>query len=158
MNFKYVNVNERDITFKSLHNILTTKNRLFQIKKINSPLCLLCNSIENQLHMFVEYKKIKNVLLYFKDLLNKICSIKNHDITKILHLNFKANKRQSNTAILLTTAYIKCVWYNRSQTTYLEIQVYKTRILKQHHLLEMILRGNMTKFLTENYYKLLEYI
>ena len=90
--------------------------------------------------------------------MNKICSIKNHDITKILHLNFKANKRQINTAILLTTAYIGCVWYNRSQTTCLEIQVYKTRILKQHHLLEIILRGNMTKFLTENYYKLLEYI
>ena len=57
LNFKHVNLNEREITFKFLHNILTTKNRLFQIKKINSPLCPLCNTIENQLHMFVECKK-----------------------------------------------------------------------------------------------------
>ena len=121
MNFKYVNVNERDIIFKFLHNILTTKNRLFQIKKINSPLCPLCNSIENQIHLFVECKKVKNVLLYFKDLLNKICSIKNHNIINILHLNFKANKRQCNTAILLTTAYMGCIWYNRSQTKCIEI-------------------------------------
>ena len=72
--------------------------------------------------------------------------------------NFKANKRHCNTAILLTAAYIGCVWYNRSQTTCIEIQVYKTRILKQHHLLQMILKENMTKLFTENYHKLLEYI
>ena len=54
--------------------------------------------------------------------------------------NFKANKRHCNTAILLTAAYIGCVWYNRSQTKCIEIQVYKTRILKQHIFLQMILK------------------
>ena len=83
LNFKYVNVRDRDIIFKFLHGILTTKNRLFQIKKINSPLCSLCNQIENQLHMFVECEKIKNILVFFKEMLNKICKIKNKGTQKL---------------------------------------------------------------------------
>ena len=57
--FKYVNIHVRDIVFKFLHNIITTKSRLFQIKRSDSPLCSLCNVVEDRIHMFVECRKIK---------------------------------------------------------------------------------------------------
>ena len=153
-----MDINERVITFKFLHNILTTKNRLFKIKKIDSPLCPLCNSVENQIHMFVECKKIENILVYFKYVINKICNLKNVNINKILHLNFKANKNQYNTAIILTTAFIGCVWYNRGKTKCIEAHIYKTRLLKHNHILQIILKENMAKLFTENYCKLVEHI
>ena len=34
LNYKFVNIHTRDITFKFLHNVLTTKSRLYQIKKM----------------------------------------------------------------------------------------------------------------------------
>ena len=93
LNFKYIKINERDIMFKFLHNIITTKSRLFQIKKIDSPVCLICNLIEDKTHMFIECKKIKYVLPYFRNMLNKICKIENIEINNILHLNFKVHKK-----------------------------------------------------------------
>ena len=156
LNFKYVNVRDRDIIFKFLHGILTTKNRLFQIKKINSPLCSLCNQIENQLHMFVECEKIKNILVFFKEMLNKICNIENFDLVKMLHLNCKANKKQRNTAIILTTVYIGCVWYNRANTRSIEVQTYRASIIKHNHLLQLILGDNMKKLFTEKFCSVLE--
>ena len=61
LNYKYVNIHVRDIVFKFLHNILTTKNRLFQIKRSDSPLCSLCNVVEDKVHMFIECRKVKYV-------------------------------------------------------------------------------------------------
>ena len=108
--------------------------------------------------MFIECKKIKNILVYFKHVIDKICNIKNVNINKILHLNFNGNKNQCNTAIIVTTAFIGCVWYNRANTKFIEPQSYKTRLLKQNHLLQIILKEKMGKLFTENYCKLLENI
>ena len=58
LNFKYINIREREIVFKYLHEIITTKKRLHQIKRANSPLCELCNVIENTKHMFQECIKV----------------------------------------------------------------------------------------------------
>ena len=89
-------------------------------------------------------------------MLNKICNIQNFDILKILHLNCKANKKQSNTAIILTTLYIGCVWYNRANTKSIEVQTYRASIAKHHHLLQFILKDNMKKLFTENFCWVLE--
>ena len=60
LNFKYINLSERDILFKHLHGILTTKLRLFNIKQVASPLCNRCNIIEDNLHMFSLCSKVKH--------------------------------------------------------------------------------------------------
>ena len=39
MNFVYMDIREREIMFKFLHNIITTKKWLRQIKRAESPLC-----------------------------------------------------------------------------------------------------------------------
>ena len=151
LNFRYINIYERDITFKLLHNIITTRSRLYQIKKIDSPLCQMCNSTENKTHMFLECIKVKSILKCFKYLLNKICNIKNTSDINILHLDFKAKKKQKNTAIILTTLYIGCVWQNRDLNKCIENKAFWTNILKHNHLLSWILKKKMTNIFTEQF-------
>ena len=67
LNYRYVDIHVRDSVFKFLRNISTTKKRLFQIKRSDSPLCSLCNVVEDKVHMFIECGKVKDVLQYFKD-------------------------------------------------------------------------------------------
>ena len=72
--------------------------------------------------MFGKCKNIENILNYFQDILGKICNIVNMDIKKMLYLDFKSkNKKQRNTAIVLTVQYISTVWYNREINVPLEI-------------------------------------
>ena len=106
--------------------------------------------------MFVECEKVKNILVFFKEMLNKICNIENFDLVKMLHLNCKANKKQRNTAIILTTVYIGCVWYNRANTRSIEVQTYRASIIKHNHLLQLILGDNMKKLFTEKFCSVLE--
>ena len=67
--FKYVNIHVRDIVFNFLHNIIT-KSRLFQIKRSDSSLCSLCNVVKDKIHVFVKYRKVKEVYVILK----KYCS------------------------------------------------------------------------------------
>ena len=57
---------------------------------------------------------------------------------------------------MLTTAYIGCIWYNRSNINYIEPHHYKSSILKHNHMLHLILGENMKKHFTEKYCKLLK--
>ena len=143
LNYKYVNIHVRDIVFKFLHNILTTKNRLFQIKRSDSPLCSLCNVVEDKVHMFIECGKVKDVLQYFKELLFKVCNVKSKGIVNTLHLDFKAKRKDNNTAVILTSTYIGCIWFNRARVNCIEHHVYKTNLLKHHNILSLILKDKM---------------
>ena len=68
--------------------------------------------------MFSDGVKVILIRDYFKDLLRNICGIENRCMNKILHLDIKAKSKQdTNTAVVLTTAYISTVWLNRSSTT-----------------------------------------
>ena len=56
------------------------------MKQINSPLCPLCNVLEDNIHMFLKCKYIQNILDYFKYIL---C---------VIYLDFKfKTKKQMNT-------------------------------------------------------------
>ena len=149
--FKYVNIHVRDIVFKFLHNIITTKSRLFQIKRSDSPLCSLCNVVEDKVHMFVKCRKVKEVLCYFKEILFKLCKLKKNDIVNILHLDFNAKEKESNTAVILTTTYIGCIWINRAKVNHIERHIYKNNLLKQHHILSIILKDKMSKIFNDGF-------
>ena len=151
LNYKYVNIHVRDIVFKFLHNILTTKNRLFQIKRNDSPLCSLCNVVEDKVHMFIECRKVKDVLQYFKELLFKVCNVKSKGIVNTLHLDFKAKRKDNNTAVILTSTYIGCIWFNRARVNCIEYHVYKTNLLKHHNILSLILKDKMSKNFNEKF-------
>ena len=147
-----MNIYERDVTFKFLHDIITTRSRLFQIKKMDSPSCLICNSVESKLHMFIECVKVKSIFKYFKHLLNKNCDIRDFVDFNMLHLDFKASGKQKDTAIVLITSYIGCIWQNRESNKFITSNTLWTCILKQNHLLSLILKENMSNiYLLSNF-------
>ena len=101
--------------------------------------------------MFVECRKVKEVLCYFKETLFKLCKLKNKDIVNILHLDFNAKGKENNTAVILTTTYIGCIWFNRAKTNCIECHTYKNNLLKHHHILSMILKDKMPKIFNADF-------
>ena len=83
LNFKFINICDREIVFKLLHGILTTKKRLYQIKLSTSPLCELCNVNEDNEHMFYRCSKVTLIRNYFIDLLRNICGVESNNMNKI---------------------------------------------------------------------------
>ena len=144
LNFRYINVYEREIIFKFIHEILPTNSKLFQMKQKNSPLCLLCNTREDSNHMFLKCKKIHNVLDYFKTILFKVCDITYDNMEKILYLDIKAkSKKHLNTIIILTVQYIATVWYNRARNTHIDPVLFETNIAIHHTVLSLIPKETM---------------
>ena len=94
LHLKYINITEREIVFKYLNNIITTKKRLYQIKRAESPLCELCDVIEDTKHMFCECIKVTVVKNYFKKLLRIICNIDSRNMNKILHLDIAGHYKK----------------------------------------------------------------
>ena len=155
LTFKFIDLQERDIIFKFLHEILPNKSRLYQIRKANSPLCRICNVSEDNIHMFGKCKIIKNILHYFKNILNEMCGIVNMNIKEILYLDIKIkNKKNVNTAILLISQYISTIWYNRDKSMSLEPNLYKVNIIKHHKFLKLVLKERMNQIFTEKYCRL----
>ena len=152
MNFVYMDIRERELMFKFLHNILTTKKRLYQIKRADSPLCEICHVYEDAKHMFSECIKVNLVSDYFKTLLRSLCGIECRDMNTILHLDIKARtKKDTNSAVILTTSYISTVWFNRASNTQIQPSLYKTSILKHKNMLSMILNQKMINIFSKEY-------
>ena len=152
MNFVYIDIREREVIFKFLHNILTTKKRLYQIKRSDSPLCEICHVYEDAKHMFSECFKVKLVSDYFKSILRNVCGIECRDINPILHLDIKAqSKKETNSAVILTSSYISTVWFNRASNAQIQPSLYQTSILKHKNMLSMILNQKMIEIFTKEY-------
>ena len=157
LNFKYVNIFEREIIFKFLHGILTNKLRLFNIKKIASPLCDRCNVVEDNIHMFSNCKKVENLVLYFKNVMKLVCDIKSFSMKELLYLQNKAsNKLQRNTQIVLTSTFIATIWYNRDNINDIDIANFKMKLLSHFKVLSLIPILNMNMYFTEKYCRLPE--
>ena len=101
--------------------------------------------------MFIECVKVKNVLQYFKELLFKVCNVKSKGIVNTLHLDFKVKRKDNNTAVVLTSTYIGCIWFNRARVNCIEHHVYKTTLLKHHNILSLILKDKMSNIFNEKF-------
>ena len=143
--------------FKLFHDILTNKLRLFNIKKIASPLCNRCNVVEDNLHMFSICSKVKNLVLYFRNILKIVCGIKSTSMKDLIYLqNTGSNKLQRNTQIVLTSTFIATVWNNRDRTGNIEMSILRAKLLCHFRIISLILRDRMNSFFTEKYCRLTE--
>ena len=107
LNFRFINIHERELMFKFLHGILTTRLRLFNIKQASSPQCNRCGMVEDNLHMFNACVKVKHIVIYFKNLVETLCDVKNLDMRDVLYLQkLSNNKLECNTLVVLTSAFI----------------------------------------------------
>ena len=152
LTFAYMDIHERELMFKLLHNIITTKKRLYQIKRTDSPLCEVWHVNEDSKHMFSECIKLSLLNTYFKNLLRSLCGIECGNIIKTLHLDIKGqSKKDTNTAIILTSSYISTVWFNRASRVQIQPSLYQTSILRHKVMLSMILNQKMCKIFSEKY-------
>ena len=102
--------------------------------------------------MFQECIKVTLINNYFNNLLRNICNIESRDMNKILHLDINAqSKKDTNTAIILTTSYISTVWYNRGNIAQLQPSFFQTSILKHKSLLSIILKNKMIEIFSNKY-------
>ena len=137
--------------------LTTTKKRFHQIKKIDSPLFIFCNVNKSIIHVFCEFIKVKNMLLYYKKIFKFICNIRISSVSKLIYFDIKNESRiKDNTLIVLTAGYISNIWYNWDKDVSINLDAYKFSILKHHHMLSLILKEIMDKFFTEIYCKLNE--
>ena len=114
--------------FKSLHGILINKLRLFNMKKVVSPLCERCNLVEDNLHMFSVCPKVKLLVLYFRNIVKTICDTQTCNMKDLLYLqNTFSNKLQRNTVVVLTSTFIATVWYNRDNINDIELPNFKIK-------------------------------
>ena len=158
LNFKYINIREREIMYKHMHGILPTKLKLFQIKQSVSPLCDRCNVVEDNLHMFSQCQKVQVPFRYFLYLLNKVCNVENFNIQNVLYLDTQNISRQKrNTLVVITSTFISTIWFNRDTEPHIESSVIRTKILSQHSMLKIILKEKMNFYFTEQYCNLLKY-
>ena len=155
VHFRYINIHEREIAFKFLHNILPYRLKLYKMKRADSPLCELCEINEDKTHMFIECIKVGSLLAFFKTKLKAVCNINNIDdvgLDKILHLDFnEISKKDRHAAILLTTAYISTVWFNRDLRTSITLSSYKSTIMKHKYLMSLVLDSKMTEVFSTKY-------
>ena len=102
--------------------------------------------------MFCECIKVTVVKNYFKKLLRIICNIDSRNMNKILHLDIAGHsKKDTNTAVVLTTSYISTVWFNRGNNVQIQPSLYQTSILKHKRLLSIILNTKIIELFSNKY-------
>ena len=62
VNFKYIDINDRPILYKYVHQILPTNKRLFNMRMRNSPLCDHCLIEDNTMNKFYHCQKVQSTL------------------------------------------------------------------------------------------------
>ena len=82
----FVMVNERDVLYRFLHEILPTKKRLKEIHSIPSSKCDNCEHEESNIHFVFQCEKHTEVVLWFKSLLQKFCNLDNPQLIKLSFL------------------------------------------------------------------------
>ena len=110
VNNKYIDKKSREILFKYIHEVLSTRDRLVMMK-IKSERECYCGSIETNMHLMYFCPLVKNLVTWLEDLLCKCCTLNTDKMLKILKLDFEAySKRDENTAMVLVSDFILGLW------------------------------------------------
>ena len=97
--------------FKLLHEVLPTKKRLKQMKKIQNSECSYCLQEESSIHLIYLCPMVKGVAAWLRNLLQKICNLNNINLMKLMFLDIpKVGKKERNVCLLLITTYILSLW------------------------------------------------
>ena len=66
LNFKYINVNDRNVMFKFIYEILPINKRLHQITIGESPLCEECEIEDTNSHRFYHCYKVQDCVKWMR--------------------------------------------------------------------------------------------
>ena len=80
-------LNEREMMYKYLHEILPTKKRLKDIRRIADSTCEYCAQEESNIHFVFQCEHYSAVVVWFKNILERFCGIvKKPTVNKIKFL------------------------------------------------------------------------
>ena len=152
LNFKYINLNDRHIMYKYIHEILPNNKRLYNMRSRQSPNCENCNIEETNIHMFLYCQKVQGCVNLIYRMLYYFCNINfEKNLLKLLFLVFpKIEKKIQNTICIVISSYISCTWYNREDTRFLTYK-FKAKIIEGQKYHKLILKEKMQNIFTENY-------
>ena len=113
VNNKYIDKKSREVLFKYIHEVLSTRDRLVMMKIRNEKECY-CGSTDTNMHLMYFCPLVKGLVIWFNDLLNKCCKLKTNQLLKILKLEFESySKKDENTAMVLVSDFILGLWMGR---------------------------------------------
>ena len=150
-----MNLFDRNLVFKYLHEILMNKYKLFVIGRRNSPLCELCNVSETNIHMFLYCSRVKDCLSLLYRLIFYMCDLNiNDSFLRFIFFNFpKAERKIQNTLYILISSYIFSIWYKREKNDGLT-HVLKAKIAKEQKFHMITLENKAKDVFTKNYCEL----
>ena len=156
--FKYIQVNERELIFKYMHEILPTMKRLriIQMGHMSSD-CKFCGAEESNIHFTYQCSYYKPVIEWFKQLLIKCCNFNPISMIKILMFDIEnVNIKENNTCIILVATYIYNMWMARKTelTPMTAIKLIKNKILYNKCIIKYSLKNNFKLVFTDSYQKL----
>ena len=151
LDFKYINIQDRNVLFKYMYEILPTNKRLLQIKKRDSSLCEVCNVEELNIHKFYYCSLVQDCIFMIKRLIFYICGVNFESLLKVLMLDIpKIDKRNVNSLVIIISSYIACVWFNREKLDTIKI-CYKAKFIRDQRMNMKILGAKALKIFSDNY-------
>ena len=153
VNFKYIDINDRPILYKYVHQILPTNKRLFNIRMRNNPLCDHCLIDDNTMHKFYYCQKTQTTLNWVRRIIVYFCNMYINDMTSLINLDIpKVNIKTKNTLTIILSNYIICNRYCREEMDLLEIRL-KRKLIRDHKLKMILLKDKARMLFTENFCK-----
>ena len=151
LNFRYMKIQDRNIMFKFMYEILPTNKRRTQIRQRDSPLCETCNVEESNVHKFYYCSLVQECIVLLRKLIFYICGVNAESLLKVLMLDIpKINKRNVNSLCVIISSYIACVWFNRDNLDSITF-CYKAKFIKDHKLNMKILGAKAYEIFSDNY-------
>ena len=154
LNFKYINIHDRNVMFKFLYEILPTNKRLHQIRQRDSPLCEVCNVEDSNVHRFYYCSLVQDCISMLRKLIFYICGVNVDSLLKMLMLDIpKFHKKNVNSLCVLVANYVSCVWFNRDKLDTI-IHCFKAKVIKDQCNNMRILGTKACKIFSDNYCKM----
>ena len=151
LSFKYINIKDRNVMYKYIHEILTNNKKLFQMRIKVSPNCDYCEIEDSDIHRFYQCHKIQKAVKWLKRLIEYISSMRFYSIIKLLSLEFpNLPKKTKNAMCLVICNFIACVWYNRDDIECIE-EIVISRTLKEKRFIMNLLKDKAKDILCKKY-------
>ena len=152
LNFRHINIYDRHVLFKYIHEILPNNKKLYNMRSKASPNCETCEVEESNIHMFMYCYKVQECINLLYRILFYFCNINFKDnLLKLLFFEFPGiDKKIRNTLNIIMSSYISCVWFNREDARYIQYK-FKIKIIKGQKYHKLILKNKINDVFTENY-------
>ena len=139
---KCILIKEREIFYKFMHEILPTKKRLKEMKKIQCAECDACGQEESQLHIVFDCPEINEIVQWFTNVVRKYCNVNTVNFMDLLFTGLSSIECGSRNIFLsLISTYIFCMWNMRQTHTnvHVTIRYIKSQIHQKNKHLKLAL-------------------